>query len=332
MEGGPRLTFDPSLHRPVLVARVARLLAQASGPTIVDGTIGLGGHAEAILESNPEAIVIGVDRDEQALAKAAERLACFGRRVRLVHGNYCEIDRHLQRLNLERADALLLDLGVSSLQLADPSRGFSFRKDGPLDMRMDRSTGRPAADWIASASQEDIENALRSFGEERHARRIARRIVEARTEDPIDTTLKLRRVVHQAVPDRYFAGAIDPATRTFQAIRIVVNRELEGLQRGLAVGFGVLSDRGVLAVISFHSLEDRIVKRFFRERAADCICPPDLPECLCDKQVEAEILTRKPITPAAEEIADNPRARSAKLRAARKVAEFVPQADSCPFP
>ncbi|MFC2077653.1 16S rRNA (cytosine(1402)-N(4))-methyltransferase RsmH [Candidatus Bipolaricaulota bacterium] len=310
----------PDVHQPVLRDEVVQLLTRAAGQTIVDGTVGLGGHAEGLLDADESTRVIGIDCDEAALSVAADRLERFGERVRLVHGDYRDVSKHLESLGVERIDGFFLDLGVSSLQFDDADRGFSFRNDGPLDMRMDRSAGRPAADWVASASAEEITEVLRRYGEERYARRIARRIVAARSSDPIDTTVSLRRIVHGAVPDAYFAGSIDPATRTFQAIRILVNEELESLRLGLDVGFNALTPGGIVVVISFHSLEDRIVKGFLRGKAASCVCPPDLPECLCDKEIEAEILTRKPIVPGDEEIAGNPRARSAKLRAAKKTA------------
>lgn len=296
-----------------------RLLSGLPGRTLVDGTVGLGGHAEALLEATEDTCVVGIDRDEAALACARQRLASFGDRVLLIHGDYRDIASHLDAAGVDCIDGLLLDIGMSSLQLDDPQRGFSFRSDGPLDMRMDRSCGRPASDWIAAAAEAEIADALREYGEERYARRIARAIVRARGREPIETTTDLRRIVHGAVPGKYFAQAIDPATRTFQAVRIAVNDELTSLRRGLEAGFRVLATGGILVVISFHSLEDRIVKGFLRERAASCVCPHDLPECVCDKRVEAEILTRKPIAPSAEEIAENPRARSAKLRAAKKV-------------
>ena len=314
------MTPASEIHRPVLRDQVVRILVDVPGPTIVDGTVGLGGHAEALLASNERTRLVGVDRDEEALALAARRLARFGDRVQLVHGDYRDLPRHLKAAGAERADGLLLDLGVSSLQLDDPERGFSFRVDGPLDMRMDPSAGRPASAWVASASEDEIVDALRRYGEERYARRIARRLVDERAERPIETTRDLRRVVHRAVPDAYFGSKIDPATRTFQAIRIVVNEELRALEGGLDAGFDALAVGGILVVISFHSLEDRIVKHFLLERAADCVCPPGLPECLCGKRVEAEVLTRKPIVPDAAEVASNPRARSAKLRAAVKTA------------
>jgi 16S rRNA (cytosine1402-N4)-methyltransferase len=307
------------IHRPVLRETVVRLLSRAPSGTIVDATVGAGGHAEALLASRDDILLVGVDRDAEALAIARERLVRFGDRVKLVHGNYADLARILESADFRPIVGVLLDVGVSSLQLDDPDRGFSFRRDGPLDMRMDRSSSLSAADWLAAAPQEEIEDVLRRFGEERYAGRIARAIAEARLREALRTTQALCRVIHGAVPRAYFAGPIDPATRTFQAIRIRVNRELDSLERGLAAGFDALSIGGVLVVISFHSLEDRIAKEFLRERAAACVCPPDLPECVCGKRVEAEILTRRPIRADADEVAGNPRARSAKLRAARKV-------------
>jgi len=311
--------LSSEIHRPVLCREVVRLLSKAPAGTIVDGTVGLGGHAKALLEASGDVQLLGIDRDEAALTLAEERLGGFGERVRLVHGDYVDIVAHLAAFGAKRIEGLLLDVGISSLQLDDPQRGFSFRKDGPLDMRMDRSAGRPASTWIAEATEKELAEVLRQDGEERFARRIARAIVRARERAPIERTSVLREIVHRAVPRSYFAQSIDPATRTFQAIRIAINRELESLRAGLDSGFSLLSTGGILVVISFHSLEDRIVKLFFREKAAACVCPPDLPDCICDKEIEAEILTRRPITPTPEEIAENPRARSAKLRAARKV-------------
>ena len=314
------MTSEAEIHQPVLLAEVVRLFAEVPechGATLVDGTVGLGGHAEGLLDADPAVRLLGIDRDPEALDYAARRLARFGERVRLVHGDYSELPSLLEES--ETVVGVLLDVGVSSLQIDTAERGFSFRADGPLDMRMDRSSGPTAADWIASISEAELVSALREFGEERYAGRIARGIIEARETEPIETTHALRRVVHRAVPSRYFDGPIDPATRTFQAIRIAVNRELERLEGGLKAAFDALVPGGMLAVISFHSLEDRIVKRFLRTKAASCVCPPEIPECLCNKQVEAEILTRRPIAPTEAEVEVNPRARSGKLRAARKV-------------
>lgn len=310
------------LHVPVLTHDVVRLLNPRPGNLFVDGTVGLGGHAEAILEAEPEVRVVGIDRDEAALERARRRLDRFGDRAVLVHGTYGNLDRLLDQHDVGPIDGLLFDLGVSSLQLDDDARGFSFRADGPLDMRMDRSCGVTAAEWLTLVSPEELERVLREYGEERYARGIARAVVRERIARPIETTAQLRDVVHRAVPRAYFTQRIDPATRTFQAIRIALNEELAQLSLGLRRGFARLSKGGTLAVISFHSLEDRMVKSYFRNLAAACICPPDLPVCACGKRVEAEILTPKPIVPTEDEVAANPRARSAKLRACRKAIEF----------
>ncbi len=313
---------DGRFHVPVLTGDVVRLLALRPGGVLVDGTVGLGGHAEAILDAQPGVRIVGIDRDEAALGHARARLARFGDRVLLLHGDYGSLDELLDRSGVGPIDGLFLDLGVSSLQLDDEARGFGFRADGPLDMRMDRSRGVTAAEWLALTSPEDLERALREYGEERYARRIAGAIAHERSARPIESTSHLRSVVHRAVPRVYFAQRIDPATRTFQAVRIAVNEELDQLSAGLSHGFARLSRDGILAVIAFHSLEDRMVKVFFRERAAACVCPPDLPVCTCGKRVEAEILTPKPIVPTESEVSANPRARSAKLRACRKTIDF----------
>ena len=305
-------------HLPVLPDEVLHFLSLRPGPLVVDGTVGLGGHAEQVLDADDAAELIGIDRDTAALDRAGHRLERFGDRVRLVHDNFREIGRVLDQLGVATADAVLLDIGVSSLQLDDPNRGFSFRSDGPLDMRMDRSRGLTAAEWLAEAEVREIEEILFRYGEERYARRIARAIVEARTRGSLETTAALAAVIRRAVPGAGRQQRIDPATRSFQALRIVVNEELAHLEAGLAAAFDRLSVGGILAVISFHSLEDRIVKTFLRTRAASCVCPPDLPVCVCSKKIEAEILTRKPVTASDEERVQNPRARSAKLRAARK--------------
>ncbi len=318
------------LHVPVLARDVIRLLDPRPGNLFVDGTVGLGGHAEALLEAEPEVRVVGIDRDEAALEHARRRLGRFGDRAVLVHGTYGNLDQLLDQRGVGPIAGLLLDLGISSLQLDDDARGFSFRADGPLDMRMDRSRGVTAAEWLTLVSPEELERVLRQYGEERYARGIARAIVRERIARPIETTAQLRDVVHRAVPRVYFAQRIDPATRTFQAIRIALNEELAQLSLGLRRGFARLSKGGTLAVVSFHSLEDRMVKSYFRDLAAACVCPPDLPACACGKRVEAKILTLKPVVPAEDEVAANPRARSAKLRACRKVIDFDRQHDTCP--
>ena len=308
-----------AIHQPVLMREAVKLLSPHPGAVIVDGTIGMGGHSEALLAACPTIAVIGIDRDEEALMIAKKRLSTYGDRVRLVHGNYRNCVDILSTLGIDRIDGFLLDLGLSSLQLDRPERGFSFRASGPLDMRMDRTRGVSAADLVNAASAEELSDIISRYGEERFARRVASTIVAARVKGKIETTDKLARIVYDAIPRKFHPPRIHPATRTFQALRIAVNDELDNLEAGLETGFSVLSAGGVMAVISFHSLEDRIVKGFFRYKALSCICPPDLPVCMCDKKVEMEVLTKKPITPSPDEIAKNSRARSAKLRAARKL-------------
>ena len=308
-----------NIHQPVLMREVVDLLSPRAGAVIVDGTIGMGGHSEALLSAHPTIEIIGIDRDEDALSIAKKRLASFGDRVRLVHGNYRDCVDLLSALDVDRIDGFLLDLGLSSLQLDRPERGFSFRASGPLDMRMDRTSGASAADLVNDASAEELSGIISRYGEERFSHRIASAIVAARTKGRIETTDELAEIVYDAIPRKFHPPRIHPATRTFQALRIAVNDELSNLESGLEASFSILSAGGVMAVISFHSLEDRIVKGFFRYKALSCICPPDLPVCMCDKKVEMEVLTKKPIVPSDEEIDANPRARSAKLRAARKL-------------
>jgi 16S rRNA (cytosine1402-N4)-methyltransferase len=311
---------DHPIHQTVLSQEIVNLLGPHPGGVVVDGTVGLGGHAEALLQAEPGVTVIGIDRDEEALSHAAQRLAPFKERVRLIHGNYRDCVEILETLGMERIDGFLLDLGLSSLQLDTPDRGFSFRHDGPLDMRMDATEQVTAAELVNHSSEDELVRILRDYGEERFARRIVRAIFAARAKELIETTGRLAEIVHSAIPRKFHPKAIHPATRTFQALRIAVNEELANLKEGLEAGFQAIAPGGVIAVISFHSLEDRIVKGFFRYKALSCTCPPDFPICVCDKKVEMEILTRKPVLPSPEEIAKNPRARSAKLRAARKLA------------
>jgi 16S rRNA (cytosine1402-N4)-methyltransferase len=312
-------TENQSMHTPVLARQVVDLLLLPAGGVIIDGTLGLGGHSEALLKAYDTIEVIGIDRDEQALKLAKDRLSQFEDRICIVHGNYRDCARIVKELDVEKVDGLLLDLGLSSLQLNQPERGFSFQFDGPLDMRMDQSQKFSAADLVNTSSLDELSNIIFRYGEERFARRVARAIVEERKKEPINTTEKLAKTVFKAIPRRFHPPRIHPATRTFQALRIAVNEELASLEKGLEEAFSVLSIGGVMVVISFHSLEDRIVKNFFKNKALACICPPDLPVCKCDKKVEMHILTKHVVVPTPEEIAINPRARSAKLRAARKL-------------
>jgi 16S rRNA (cytosine1402-N4)-methyltransferase len=283
-------------HVPVLLAEVLELLAVRPGGLCVDGTVGLGGHAAAVLRATaPDGRLLGLDRDGETLAAARARLAEFGPRVRLEQGDYREIP---ERLAGERADAILLDLGVSSLQLDDPARGFSFRAEGPLDMRMDRSGGATAADLVNRMRERDLADLIHECGEEPASRRVARAIAFARERKPIETTTELADIVRRAVPRRRHGG-LHPATRTFQALRIRVNRELDGLGEAIEAIAGCLAPRGRMAVIAFHSLEDRAAKGAFRALGARGY----------------RLLTKKPVRPGDAEVRANPRSRSARLRA-----------------
>lgn len=307
-------------HRPVLLRETIELLAAERGGLFVDCTVGLGGHSEAILQAAGDAQVLGIDRDDEALELARKRLAQFGSRFRAVHADFRDITRVLAIAEVRQVRGILADLGVSSLQLDSPSRGFSFQHDAPLDMRMDASTGvETAAELLGRLSEVEIAQIIFEYGEERRARRIARWIVEKREQGaPIETTRDLAALVQRAVgPGK--KRRIHPATRTFQALRIAVNSELENLDRFVTDAVDLLEPDGRLAVISFHSLEDRIIKRTLWKLSGRCQCPPRLPRCMCGAQKTVEILTRRPISPAEGEVADNPRARSAKLRACKKL-------------
>ncbi|HEY8550149.1 MAG TPA: 16S rRNA (cytosine(1402)-N(4))-methyltransferase RsmH [Vicinamibacterales bacterium] len=292
-------------HVPVMVAEALAWLAPARGGLFVDCTVGLGGHTRALLEAGATR-VIGFDRDREALAEAETALAIFGSRVELVHADYRDLEAVLDARGIGEVDGMLADLGVSSLQLDSGERGFSFRADAPLDMRMDRSQGRTAADLVREATESELADAIFGYGEERYSRRIARAIVRAREEGAIATTGQLAEIVRRAVPRRGYQR-IDPATRTFQALRIWVNRELEGLDRFLERAAGRLRPGAALVVITFHSLEDRIVKHTLR--------------ALARERGLVTVLTPKPMVASEAEVAANPRARSAKLRAVRRVAE-----------
>ncbi len=310
----------PFEHRSVLPREVLSLLDPRPGEDFLDGTVGGGGHARLILESiAPGGRLIGLDRDPEAIQKAAEVLAPFGGRVILRQGNFSEVQRHLQEEGIEKVDGLLLDLGVSSYQLDSPERGFSFRTDGPLDMRMDRQSGLSAADVVNSFEMEDLARIFREYGEERWARRIARSIVRERQIQPFESTGQLAELVRETVPGGKVPTRIHPATRVFQALRIFVNGELDHLSLGLDQGMDLLRPGGRMAVISFHSLEDRIVKHFFRREARSCICPPRIPVCSCGHTARVELLTRRGIRSSPEETAENPRARSAVLRGIRRL-------------
>ena len=308
-------------HRPVLLKETLTFLVPERGGLFVDCTVGLGGHSEAILESSTETRVVGMDLDPAALAYARQRLALFGDRFRAFQANFREIAVVLSRAGERDPRGILVDLGVSSLQFDSPERGFSFRFAAPLDMRMDPTSGATAAELLQQLPESEIARIIFEFGEERHSRRIARRIVERREQgEPVTTTNELADLVATAVGGGK-RQQIHPATRTFQALRIAVNDELEGLGDFVQSAVDLLAPEGRFAGISFHSLEDRILKQELRRLSGICQCPPRLPVCSCGARKIVEVLTRRPVTPTAREIEENPRARSAKLRACRKLAE-----------
>lgn len=305
-------------HRPVLLKETLNFLVPERGGLFVDCTVGLGGHSEAILNSSERARVLGMDLDPEALAYSRQRLASFGERFRAYHANFRELADVLNRAGERDPNGILVDLGVSSLQFDSPERGFSFRFDAPLDMRMDPTSGATAADLLQQLPESEIARIIFEFGEERFSRRIARRIVERREQgSPVATTKELADLVASAVGGGK-RHQIHPATRTFQALRIAVNNELEGLGSFIETAVDLLAADGRFVGISFHSLEDRILKQELRRLSGHCQCPPRLPVCSCGAREVVEVLTRRPVAPTAREIEENPRARSAKLRAARK--------------
>jgi 16S rRNA (cytosine1402-N4)-methyltransferase len=311
-----------AIHVPVMPGQVVQLLDAQNGGLFVDATTGLGGHSEAILEASDAVRVVGLDRDREALDAAQARLARFGTRFQAIHTDFRRIAEVLSDVGVAHVDGVLADLGVSSLQFDTPERGFSFRfPDEPLDMRMDRSDRLTAADLIATLSEKKLADLIFEFGEERAARRIARLIISERTRNPIRTVGQLAELVIRAIHQRGH-WRVHPATKTFQALRIAVNRELDdldGREGFVARSIDLLSAGGRLVVITFHSLEDRIIKHAFQFLSGKCMCPPQQPACSCGAQKKVELLTRKAIEPDSEEIEANPRARSAKLRACRKL-------------
>jgi 16S rRNA (cytosine1402-N4)-methyltransferase len=330
------------IHRPVMPSEVIENLDAPSGGLFIDATLGLGGHTELILRASPDNRVIGFDRDAEAIEMANERLAEFGERFMAVHTDYRRIKEVLEEIGVEAVAGILADLGVSSYQLSAPERGFSFRSGqnftvspsssvtspndqsaypvatSPLDMRMDRSQKLTAADLVNGLSERELADIIFEYGEERAARRIARRIVKERAVAPITTTGRLADLVVRSVHQKGH-WRIHPATKTFQALRISVNRELEGLDQFVADAVDALEQGGRLVIITFHSLEDRIIKQAMRFQSGRCMCPPSQPECRCGAVRRVEILTRRSLQPGAGAIADNPRSRSAKLRACRKI-------------
>ena len=323
MDGAQPTSTDGIQHVPVLLSPVLQALSPRSGGRYLDGTVGLGGHAAAVLEAAPAIQLCGLDQDAQALERARVRLAPWGKAVHLFHMRYSGFADALDELGWDRLDGALIDIGVSSMQLDVPGRGFSFHGDGPLDMRMDQQSGRPSAWHMVNRERfEVLRDCIARMGEDPQAGRIARSIVEARQKAPIDTTAQLATLVERAYPLAWRAKARNhPATRTFQALRMAVNDELGELERFLGVVLGRLRIGGRLAVITFHSLEDRMVKHAMRAWAEGCRCPRHLPRCVCNHVPEVRLLFKKPVTASAEELAANPRAGSAKLRAVEKIAE-----------
>jgi 16S rRNA (cytosine1402-N4)-methyltransferase len=314
---------DGSLHRPVLYHQIIHALRPSPAGLYVDCTLGAAGHAWGILEASaPDGKLLGLELDAQALEIARARLAPFGERVILRQASYATLQEQLRAVGWERVHGILLDLGVSSMQLDTPQRGFSFQHDAPLDMRFDTRAPLRAADLVNELSEQELAQLLFRYGEEKRARQIARAIVQAR---PVHTTAELAAIVADVSgAPRKKTGpkpSIHPATRTFQALRIAVNRELEAVESVLPQAVAALAPGGRLAVISFHSLEDRIVKQFFRRESQDCLCPPRQPVCTCGHKATLIELTRRPITPDAEEVAQNPRSRSARLRVAERVSD-----------
>jgi len=301
-------------HQPVLYHEIIHALQPKSAGYYVDGTLGAGGHARGILEAcTPDGRLLGLDVDPQALALARETLAPYGQRVRLNQASYDSLAEVLSEIGWDKVDGILLDLGLSSMQLDTPERGFSFQQDAPLDMRFDPDSPTTAADLVNKLPQDELADLIYRYGEERASRRIAQAIVRAR---PLQTTRQLAAVIESVLPRK---GHIHPATQTFQALRIAVNEELDRVENVLPQAVAALRSGGRLAIISFHSLEDRIVKEYFRRESRDCICPPKQPVCTCGHKATLKEISRKPIIPGEAEIADNPRARSAKLRIAEKL-------------
>ena len=301
-------------HRPVLLDEVIEYLNIDPSGIYVDGTIGGGGHALAIVQRLTTGRLIGLDQDEEAIDAAGMRLKDYKDKVTIVRSNFHEIKDVLNGLNIDEANGILLDLGVSSHQLDTPERGFSYREDAPLDMRMDQRHKKTARDIVNEYSEAELYRIIRDYGEDRFAKNIAKHIVRARQDKPIETTFQLNEIIKAAIPAKVRATSGHPSKRTFQAIRIELNRELDVLKESLDDMIDLLKPGGRLAIITFHSLEDRIVKENFKVNENPCICPPDFPVCVCGRKPKGRIITKKPVLPSEEEIEENSRSKSAKLR------------------
>jgi 16S rRNA (cytosine1402-N4)-methyltransferase len=305
-------------HNPVLKEKVIEYLITDKSGIYIDATIGCGGHSEGILEElNEGGQLLGIDKDEESLNISRERLGRFGEKARFFQQSYSQIPELLKSLNLDKIDGILFDLGISSCQLDDPERGFSYSSKGPLDMRFDQSESKKAEEVVNEYSVEKLSQIFKAYGEERFSRRIAQAIVQNRKVKRIETTQALKDVVRSILKTR---NDLKTLSRIFQALRIEVNQELFELEKGLDSGIKALSPGGRVCVISYHSLEDRLVKNKFNELSKGCSCPPGFPVCVCGGKKTLQVLTRKPVIPEKEEIKENPRARSAKFRAAEKIA------------
>ena len=312
--------MKPAFHEPVMLKEAVDSLNCGPGCIFLDGTVGGGGHACEILKRTaPDGVLVGIDFDDDALLESRRKLKMFGDRALLVKGNFADLSAILSNLDIKKVDGILLDLGVSSYQLKTANRGFSILADAPLDMRMNQNGGLNAYDLVNNLSEKELEKIIRDYGEEIAARRVVRAISARRRESPIKTTGELAEIVSYAIPRHLKKRKIHPATKTFQALRIAVNDELANLHKSINDGIDVLKKKGRFSVISFHSLEDRIVKNLFRSWEKGCVCPPDFPICVCNRESKLKVLTKKPVIPGESEINSNPRARSARLRTAERI-------------
>ena len=302
-------------HKSVLLEETIDNLNIKPDGIYVDGTLGGAGHSYQIAKRlTGGGRLIGIDQDADAIAAATERLKEFEERVTIVRNNYCNMDKVLDELGIDKVDGILLDIGVSSYQLDEAERGFTYKQDAPLDMRMDQRQEMTAKDIVNGYSEEDLYRIIRDYGEDKFAKNIAKHIVQARQIKPVETTFELDEIIKAAIPMKFRATGGHPAKKTFQAIRIELNRELEVLDESIDAMTDLLNDNGRLCIITFHSLEDRIVKTRFRKNENPCTCPPDFPVCVCGKKPKGKVITRKPIVPDEEELEENKRAKSSKLR------------------
>ena len=307
-------------HKSVLLREAVESLKVKPDGVYVDGTLGGAGHAELVCSQlSAKGRFIGIDQDQDAIIAASERLEKYQDRVTIIRSNYCYMAKKLKELGISRVNGILLDLGVSSYQLDHAERGFTYRVDAPLDMRMDQRQEKTAGDIVNQYEEQELYRIIRDYGEDRFAKNIAKHIVKAREQNPIETTGELTEIIRHAIPMKIQATGGHPAKRTFQAIRIELNRELEVLRDSLDDMIDLLDDKGRISIITFHSLEDRIVKTSFKTNQDPCICPSNFPVCVCNRKSKGKVITRKPVLPSEKEIEENPRAKSAKLRVFERI-------------